>query len=314
MESFGVIVICTKSDLLFAKGCCASIRYFLGDDMPICILKDGNFSLQGLDTQYKATVLERSTIKNSFLRNESFGWGKTKMITFWESPFEKFLWLDADTCVWGDIRKYADFENFDLIIDQPNCTYGQDDIEEFFFNQNWLRKHYPAFNLDQHCQAYFCTGVLFAKKGVFEIEEYIEIIRKVKEHPNMFRYGEMGFLNYMIFSAVQAERVKMKQLDFQYLVPDYPHEETKKRFSFDKEEHPIVDNEPSVLHYCGNAKPVVQSPYGYWTYPMTYFRRNFYEKKGTAPWLIDAKISKEDLERRFRLQAAYYLNRIKQLW
>lgn len=314
MEGFGVIVICTKNDLLFAKGCCASVRYFLGPDVPICILKDGNFSLQGLDLQYKAIVLDRKSIKSSFLRNESFGWGKTKMITFWESPFEYFLWLDADTCVWGDVRKYADFENFDLIIDQPNCTYKPDDIDEFFFNQKWIRDHYPTFNLEQHNQCYFCTGVLFSKKGVFEIEEYKEIIEKVKKHPNMFRYGEMGFLNYMIFSALQKGMVRVKQVDFQYLVPDYPIEETESRFSFDQEEYPIVDTEPTVLHYCGNAKPIVQSPHGYWTYPMTYFRRDFYKKKGTMPWRINVKINKEDLERKFRLQSTYYFNRIKQLW
>jgi hypothetical protein len=31
MKDFGIIVACYQKDYRFAKGCCASIRYFLGD-------------------------------------------------------------------------------------------------------------------------------------------------------------------------------------------------------------------------------------------------------------------------------------------
>jgi hypothetical protein len=55
MEDFGIIIACCDQDYLFAKGCCASIRYFLGD-VPICLLIDGTFSVSALEKSYGVRV------------------------------------------------------------------------------------------------------------------------------------------------------------------------------------------------------------------------------------------------------------------
>src|SRR5687768_16946542 len=132
MKDFGVVVVCSKNDYLFTKGCCASIRYFMGD-VPICLVVDGDFSVESVRKTYNTQVLYRKNVKNDFLRNKSYGWGITKMIAFWESPFEHFLLIDSDIVLWGDMRKYANFKDFDLIIDKPLSKYSQKDVCLYFF-------------------------------------------------------------------------------------------------------------------------------------------------------------------------------------
>lgn len=100
MNDFGIIVACAPHDYRLAKGTCASIRHFLGD-VPICLLIDGDFPVTDLQRAYGVRVLPRSNVRNPELRRRSFGWGLTKMVSFWESPWEYFLFLDVDTVVWG---------------------------------------------------------------------------------------------------------------------------------------------------------------------------------------------------------------------
>ena len=67
MEDFGIIIACCDQDYLFAKGCCASIRYFLGD-VPICLLIDGTFSVSDLEKSYGVRVIDRTTVSQEVLR------------------------------------------------------------------------------------------------------------------------------------------------------------------------------------------------------------------------------------------------------
>ena len=126
MEDFGVIIACCDQDYLFTKGCCASIRYFLGD-VPICLLIDGTFSVSPLEKVYGVRVINHDSVSEPLLRKRSFGWGKSHMIPFWESPWQNFLVMDADTIIWGDVLKLANFEDFDFIIDQPCQDYSDAD-------------------------------------------------------------------------------------------------------------------------------------------------------------------------------------------
>jgi hypothetical protein len=139
MEDFGIIVACCFQDYLFAKGCCASIRHFLGD-VPIALIVDGTFSVSSLEKAYGVQVINRNTISNEVLKNRSFGWGKTKMIAFWESPWKHFLVLDADTNVWGNVLRYADFEQFDVIIDKASYGYSDEKFLNSFLKYQELTK------------------------------------------------------------------------------------------------------------------------------------------------------------------------------
>ncbi|WP_434222373.1 hypothetical protein ACOKW7_03225 [Limnospira platensis CENA597] len=100
IQDFGIIIACCFKDYHFAAGCCASIRYF-GGDVPICLIVDGDFNTTSLEKTYGVKIINQKTVKHPFLKENSFGWGLTKMIAFWESPWQNFLFLDADTIIWG---------------------------------------------------------------------------------------------------------------------------------------------------------------------------------------------------------------------
>lgn len=65
MKDFGVIVTCHKADYLLTKGCCASIRYFMGD-VPLCLIIDEEFPLDGLLETYNAVAITRDKVKSPF--------------------------------------------------------------------------------------------------------------------------------------------------------------------------------------------------------------------------------------------------------
>lgn len=307
MKDFGVIVTCSKSDYLFAKGCCASVKYFMGD-VPICLLVDGEFPTDELTETYGVSVINKSTVKHAMLAERSFGWGLTKMIAFWESPFQHFLLLDADTCVWGDIRKLVEYDQYDVVVDIPCYKYSDQSITEFFFNVNRINDYFPEFNFRQH--QYVCTGVLFAKRDIFSLTEYKEILDLKDKEADLFKYGEMGFLNFMLFRAKQEGRLRVGAADIQYIVTDYKFCDTESKFPV--QHIPAVDYAHTVIHWAGGDKPVKQKADVY-SVPMTFFRKKFLKDKGSAPWATEVILAFEDYQWVVRKQTPYYKRRLKEM-
>ncbi len=305
MEDFGIIVACCYQDYLFAKGCCTSIRHFLGD-VPICLIVDGTFSTASLEKAYGVRILNHQNVTNERLRTRSFGWGKTKMIAFWESPWKHFLVLDADTNVWGNVNKYADFKNYDVIIDQPRYSYSDEMISEFFFELTKFEKYFPDFNWQAHRNDYFCTGTFFATRGIFNLDEYMEILDFTEKHPGIFKYGEMGFLNYMLFRAADAGKIRLRQVEMQLLVPDFEQEELKKRFPVEAMGPAVQDDEATVIHWCG-PKPMISTSKVY-SEPMSFCRRQFlHNERGYTGATADFWLKLEDYYSSFQV----YKNKIR---
>ncbi|MHA2277955.1 MAG: hypothetical protein ACXAC2_19415 [Candidatus Kariarchaeaceae archaeon] len=293
MSNFGVIVVCSEGDYIFAKGCCASVKHFM-PEVPLSLLIDGEFDLEGLPETYDAIVIKREDIKDEFLRNNSFGWGKTRLISFWESPFKKFLIVDADTTIWGDIHEFVNYEDFDFIIDSPNQIYSKDDINKWFFDIKEIEKYFPDF--DYMNNPYVCPAVLFGTKNVFPMEEYRSILYFVNENPYVFKFGDMGFLNYLLFKLSKEEKIKLGSLDIQYITCDYAPEDTKKRFYLHNG-MPYFTGNSTVIHWPGDLKPIQLNPYGYYEYdePMTFFRKQYLrDSTNLSEREIEREILKEE--------------------
>jgi len=273
IDDFGIIIACCDQDYYLVKGCCASIRHFLGD-VPICLIIDGDFSVDSLKQAYGVQTITPKTVQSDVLRKRSFGWGITKMIAFWESPWEKFLFLDSDTMVWGNVLKYGNFDDFDLIIDKPNYTYSDEAIEEYFFHVQNLEQHFSNFDWRKHRSDYFCTGTYFARRNIFPLEQYIEMLDFVEEYPNVFSFGgEMSFLNLMMFQGADEGKLRLNQVDMQVLGQDFSVEDLKSRFPIRKS-GPVVQNDDAyVIHWAG-PKPWLFTSKTY-SEPMTFFRQQF---------------------------------------
>ncbi len=295
MKDFGVIVICCDQDYALAKGVCASIRYFLGD-VPIALLVDGDFSVQDAVDAYGVQVISRKTMQQEVLIQRSFGWGTTRMIAFWESPFEHFLIVDADVAVWGDLRRYAQFDQYDLIIDQPTAPYTEAMVQEFFFDLPRFENLFP--NFDWRDRPFVCPAVIFGTRGIFPLEEYLEILDLNDQYPGMFKYGDMGFLNFMIFRAADQGRLRLGQMDIQYLVCDFPPAETAARFPIN-EPGPQPQGEDAVVIHWAAEKPRITST-GLYAAPMNFFRRKFLQDAtGKTGAMATLTLQLEDLQSKF---------------
>jgi hypothetical protein len=277
MNDFGIVIACYHKDYRFAKACCASIRYFLGN-VPICLLVDGSFSVSDLIRSYHISALYPADIRNPFLRTRSFGYGLTKMIAFWESPFQYFLYLDADTVVCGDILKHADFSEFDIIADDTQFRHLNNwRINKSFFDVDQIETIIPDFKWKLFRHKYFISGVYFAKRGLFDIEEYMKLLDLKAQYNGLFKFGEQGILNFMIFQQVQQQNIRFKNEELQIFGSDIiSNKILRKRFEISLSHGTISSmNDSVIIHWAGS----VNSPYYFradlFVQPMTHFRERF---------------------------------------
>lgn len=284
MDDFGIIIACCPQDYLFTKGCCESIRYFLGD-VPICLIVDGRVDTRDLEATYGVKILDKTSVKNEFLRQHSFGWGITKMIAFFESPWEQFLFLDSDTNIWGNVLAYANFDRYDAIIDRHSHVHSVAEINEFFFDTRLMATHFPEFPWRSYQDHYFCTGTFFARRGIFALEEYRTILELTDSLPRLFPYGgEMGFLNFMFCRAAHEGRLRLGQADLQVICVDFSRQQLQQRFPMEPQ-GPLADQTPAAVIHWPGRKPFFRSPRTH-TAPMDYCRLRALQKstgiKGTV--------------------------------
>jgi len=302
-SKFGVIITCSKNDYIFAKGCCASVRHFMGD-VPICLLVDG-VDCSEIAKVYNAQILTRADIQDPTLKEMSFGWGLTKMNAFWYSPFEQFMLLDADTAIWGDMLANIDFDNYDVIIDTPKVSYTDEAIKTYFFDTEKLKQLYPDFKSGD--LPYVCTGIIYAKKNSLDMGQYIDFLNMKEKRGEVFKFGEQGYLNFTIFYAKQQGKIRVENRDIQYIVGDYPKDHMQSRFAMRNGE-PAVDKGGVIIHWAGASKPVISNPSGYYTAPMTFFRKKFLSDSNLNQSSIDNQLNKEDKQwrRKNPLQGSFW--------
>jgi hypothetical protein len=256
--TFGVIIGCSSRDYRFAKATVAATRHFLSD-VSICLLVDGEFSTRRICRKFNCTALKRSEIKNDWLRLNSFGWGITKMVAFFESPFDRFLWLDCDTIPWGDIRSKLNLSgNWDVFIDRPDKKpTSAEYVSTWFFDTSEIEKLHPEFPWQAFASMYFCTGVFAARRGCFALDDYQELLNFSRQCPTVFKFGEMGFLNYMIAREKLVDSARVSDGEIQTLICDYDYETLSSRFGLALTLNTVICS-PTVFHYTGGTKPEIR--------------------------------------------------------
>lgn len=272
-KNFGVIVVCCRTDFSYAKGAVASVRRFM-PGVPICLLIDGPFNPRGFVARYGLDLINRPLIRDPFLKAHARGSSVTKMIALWESPYEHFLLLDADTVLWGDIRGLADFTKFDFIVDTGPSSMPPDAMNQYIFDTKLIETYQPDFN---HAgRRYFCAGVFFGSRGRIPIEEFKRFMDKQKEL-QLFRCHDQGWFNFIIHYGKQTGRLRVDQKTIQYNVSDHSRQETKRRFGAAPPD-PVAD--PIVIHWSGAINPLWMKRRETWAEPMLYFRRQLLAEAG----------------------------------
>ncbi len=69
----------------------------------VTLIIDGEVDTRAAEATYGVRSITFERYSRARLRRLGFGWGTTKMLAFWYSPSEQFLYLDSDAVLWGNV-------------------------------------------------------------------------------------------------------------------------------------------------------------------------------------------------------------------
>ncbi len=310
MSAFGIYISSHRADLRLTRGCCESIRHFAGDT-PICLLVDGDYSTRDLERQYGCQILRRGDVRDERLRTRSFGgWGYSKFIPFWEGPFERFLHLDSDTLMLGDVCGLSASSDADILISpMPNAPHSLETIHSHWFSPEFVTRTFPSFRVQG--QPYFCAGVVFGRKGIFDLDVFMHLLDLQKQNPGQsFQSGDQGILNFLVFHRAARGLLRCAEHDFQ----TYPLYMPSAKLDTINTQLRDLEGEwklpPQVLHYL-DVKPSVfhdgvfwklrqrrtdaWGPEAGWAAAMNLFRTRSWQGAGHSRAVATAKVASEDV-------------------
>lgn len=266
-NDFGIVITCYRGDIHFTKGLMASIKYFC-ENTPICLIVDGNFRLKKLEKTYNIVkVIKKKDVKNDFLRNNCFGSRFTNLIAFFESPFERFLYIDSDTVLWGNILQNFNPYSADFIHNEPHepCTPFIMKHQYFDYEQVFNYTEYFEWN---NCH-FFNAGIFVMKRGLFNINEISELVKLFYIDKNLLPRDIQGVINIPVFRNLLKGKITVSEAKLQTIMPLFNKEELNKTFKI-TDNKPVVEN-PTILHWAGLKPHYRQNKV--FNEPMNYFRK-----------------------------------------
>jgi hypothetical protein len=201
------------------------------------------------------------------LRQWSFGPGITKLVAFWESPFERIFHVDADAVLWGDVRRNVPDSEWDVVFNEPHEEITDYIQRTQYFDPASIFKHIESFPWQGN--PYFQAGIICLRRGVLNLEEYLKMLEGQRKHPDIFINMDQGILNILVFRAVRAGNIRATSVHLQSVVPVLSKAELEGCFRIENEQ-PVPWIKPTVIHWAG-PKPYTTNP-DVFSLPMDYFR------------------------------------------
>jgi hypothetical protein len=278
-NELGFSVACHKGDVPLLRGCLASIRYF-APDAPVCLVIDTDFDSRPFEKRYGVTTIRRRDVRHNGLRQWSFGPGITKLVAFWEAPFERIFHIDADAVLWGDVRRNIPDSEWDVVFNEPHEVITAFIQRTQYFDPDVIFEHIEPFPWQGN--PYFQAGVVCVKRGAFDIEEYLNMLEGQRKAPRVFINMDQGILNILVFRAVRAGNIRAASVHLQSVVPVLSKGELESRLQIQNGE-PVPWVQPTVVHWAG-PKPYTTNP-DVFSLPMDYFREIGMREFGLLGWV-----------------------------
>jgi hypothetical protein len=238
-----------------------SIDVILGSETPVCIypfddqtqritneiakrpnvfLYDDQESINRWDQFMLAAAPERLN------RSKHRLYGAHRRFCAFDAPFDKFIYLDADTVVMNSLASvFEKLDNYDFIV----YDFQFKDVSKIYnTNSPKLLEIFEQKRIDTEI---FCSGFYGAKRGIFNREQRDWLISRLQSGEAEILYdgaGEQPLLNYMVM------RSNLAIYNFAQQLPDSEKtgcSATSKHF--EEREHILYDkgNRLTYLHYIG---------------------------------------------------------------
>jgi hypothetical protein len=277
-DDIGFSVACHKGDVPLLRGCLASIRYF-APDAPICLVIDTDFDSRPFEKRYGVTTIRRRDVRHPGLRQWSFGPGITKLIAFWEAPFERIFHIDADVVLWGDVRQNVPDSEWDVVFNEPHEQITDYIQRTQYFDPQVIFNHIESFPWQGN--PYFQAGVLCVRRGALDVDEYLRMLEGQRKNPDVFINMDQGILNILVFRAVNSCKIHPLSAHLQSVVPVLSKPELESRFQI-RDGKPVPWVQPTVVHWAG-PKPYKTNP-DVFSLPMDFFREIGMREFGLPKW------------------------------
>lgn len=206
MRIDGVVVSCYKFDLQHTRMCVASIRFWY-PDIPIWLLKDrryGDFSTSEIERHWNVQIYPTTQSVQ--------GWGFGKLEVLTQSAPRRVLLLDSDVVLVGRVITYLEQFDEDLVVHKEDNS--PDQISDLFFPPGKLKRldanfHFPGYG--------FNTGQMMATTGRLSKADFEGLLNwdsRTVAHPDIFKKGEQGLLNYVALRKAQQGKLSIRREDF----------------------------------------------------------------------------------------------------
>jgi hypothetical protein len=291
---FGIVTACHQGDLRYVKATLASASHFC-PDVPICVIADGDFDTRELTDAYPVIIIRTTEIDDPVVQQYCRGNPRSKLVAMWHGPFDRYIYLDADAIVWGDIRKKLCWNDEDFLVfwNQPTEPAHRSWLAEYYMKIDSVLARNPEFEWMHN--PYFSTGAFACRKNVISKNEWVEIEEWRKTEPDLFSWTrDQGILNYLVFWKAQMGQLKLGYRDLQWIPEHRGIEITKQKFTITRSGYPKSVKDPFIMHFCG-GKPDCYRWKNY-SLPFTVSRYSFHTNgRGMSSFIAALHLFREEL-------------------
>jgi lipopolysaccharide biosynthesis glycosyltransferase len=238
-----------------------SIDAILGDETPVCIypfddqtqriadeiakrpnvfIYDDQASINSWDQFMLSAAPERLN------RSKFRLYGAHRRFCAFDGPFDKFIYLDADTLVMNSLTTvFEKLDSYDFVV----YDFQFKDVSKVYnVNSRKLPEVFPQSRIDSEI---FCSGFYGSKRSIFNAEQRKSLLLSLQNGEREILYegaGEQPLLNYMVM------RANLSLYNFAQELPS--NQATGCSISskhFEEREHILYDkgNQLTYLHYIG---------------------------------------------------------------
>jgi hypothetical protein len=175
----------------------ASIRYWY-PAIPIFLIKDsfnGEFSTEEIERVWKIKIYQTA--------NRYFGWGMSKLEPVFTERGTRMLILDSDTVFAGRVLDRLEQFPQQFVVSFEKQPAQR--VKEIYFDLDKLREFDAAF---VYAGDTFNTGQYVATGGILRREDFTGVNWETSppslRHPEIFKNGEQGILNYVLLKKAAA--------------------------------------------------------------------------------------------------------------
>lgn len=212
-----IAIACFKKDLYLLKPCIASIRYWY-PDVEIYLIKD---YIQG---EFSTTEIEEAFgVKIFPAQRRFFGWPWSKLAVILHEKKDKYLFLDSDVVFLGPVLDRLNEFSEDFIVtgmvaeDRSNPTFNA-----HYIDMKKMEKFDPSYKFPGYG---FNGGQIVMTSGMLKEADCQAVIdfhpTITNKHPDIFKHGDQGALNYIFAKANQGGKINVRYADF-WIWPGLP--------------------------------------------------------------------------------------------